>query len=283
LTTNKNKLNLDVILWGLASALLFCTFGAHAANASLTITPQKVILYDDSRSHDLHVVNRGQRTGVFEISWLDYVMDEAGGVQPWQASPRSPWSVQPYIRYSPRRITLKPGESQVLRVSLRRSTEQVANGEYFSHLRVITINDNLEETLRLQKMVQTRSSESSAGVAVSTKLAIGIPVLWRHSENPSSANIVVKQVDRLNNQLRLQIRRNGALSTRGYLHVFGEKNNQRYPLIKPAHFVIYANIEQRETVLLLKEPVPKDGRLLVLYSQSKDDVKNILGQVSVEF
>ncbi len=265
------------MFWGVL--LSFFTATVLAEKASLTITPQKIILSDGSRSQKLHVVNQGQRTGVYEVSWLDYTMNQSGGIDPWEMSLQSPWSIQSYVRYSPRRFTLKPGENRLLRVALKRSSKKVPEGEYFSHLRVLTINDNLEKTLlegKNSKINSKQEKKASSAISISSKLAMAIPVIWRNSNAVSGAAIEIQKIDYTNNKIHLNVTRSGPLSTRGFFHVFIEKNKDRELINKPSGFIIYANINSLETTLSLIKSLPGRGKLIIIYSESIDNTEDII-------
>ena len=104
--------------------------------AVLFIYPTLIMFEGNERSATITLTNRGDATGTFETSWSELTMTPEGGLI---KSENPPWSVQPFVRYSPRRVTLQPSESQVIKVALRRDQE-APEGEYYSHFRVLTIN-----------------------------------------------------------------------------------------------------------------------------------------------
>ena len=107
------------------------------ADAVLFIYPTLVMFEENQRSAEVTVSNRGDQTGTFEMSWSEMTMTPEGGLVKREGP--AAWSIQPYVRYSPRRVTLAPLESQVVRIAVRRGVD-VPEGEYYSHFRVLTLN-----------------------------------------------------------------------------------------------------------------------------------------------
>jgi fimbrial chaperone protein len=278
LTRNINVFNLKCIL-----ILLLWQFAniACANQANLVLTTTSVMLDKNSRHTSVHIVNQGQRTGVFEINWLDHTMNEQGELVAWKPPLKSPWSIQPYIRYSPRRVTLGPGESQLIKVALKAQARQAEKGEYFSHLKVITINNNVEETLLLAKRGNNRvNKENDSTINIKSLLGISIPVIWRHDVPSPKAKLTLKEIDTTNNSLLLTINRQGLSSTRGFLHIFQDADNKDFML--PVPVVIYPNVAHREIRLSLPIEYPANGNFDIIYSDAKDNTDTLIGSLSIQ-
>jgi len=282
---------MHVILWLVACSLLTLPSIAFSKNATLMLTAHILHIDQNSRSGVIHVINDGDRTGVFELRWIDHIMSESGKLQTWNDPAQSPWSLQPYARFSPRRITLKPSESQVVRVVLKPKSRTAPLGEYFSHLRILTINSNLEETLKEQQNKVSKNVDS--GITINAKIGMSIPVIWRNSDDKQKATIEFKRIDVASNddnksepvkdEMLLKVTRHGLISTRGYIHVFIKKNGNREQIIGPHPFNIYANIESLELRLKMPEQYPSNGEFLVLYSDAKDNTDNIISSVTITY
>ncbi|BFM14886.1 hypothetical protein R50073_10690 [Maricurvus nonylphenolicus] len=251
-----------------------------ASEASLFLTPQSIIFDEKSRSQAVHVVNRGNRTGVFAIRWIDHTMTEEGRLFTWKEPDKSPWSLQPYVRYSPRRVTLRPGESQLVRIALKKPYDQVPIGEYFSHLNVVMLNKNVEESIRQQ---EEGSEEAEAGVfRVVARTGISIPVLWRHTRDQPAAEVEISQWNSSQQTLSLQVKRLGQVSTRGFLHVIYQQNGKEKRLLDPHPLVIYPNIDGRKVNLSLANRALAGGKLYVYYSADKEHWDKPLGFASIQ-
>ncbi len=217
------------------------------AGAVLFIYPTLVMFEGNQRSAEITLTNRGDQTGTFETSWSDMTMAPGGGLVKYEG--QAPWSVQSYVRYSPRRVTLAPSESQIIKIALRRG-QDVPEGEYYSHFRVLTLNseDPAAET--------EDAGAAAAAVSITARAAVAIPIVWRNSRDTSSASIESVRIDPNANQLTVDVRRHGQLSARGYLHVFetAPDGTRRY-LAEPVQLVIYPNINSRLTAIELKDGV----------------------------
>jgi len=257
--------------------LSLCLSDSTAADgAGLFISANELIFDRNTRSHSLHITNRGNRTGVYTMSWIDHTMTEEGRLLAWKEPSQSPWSLQPYIRFSPRRVTLRPGESQRIRIALKSNRSEFEGGELFSHLRVLTLNNNLEATTSPNK----NTAEVSPGIEIKTRSAINIPVVWRKTSAQPKATITLNS--RTNMSLTLNIRRIGQVSNRGFLHVMHRFGGVSKALTNTSPFVIYANIENRTTTLNFDAALPQQGSLDIYYSSSKDDLDQLLGQTNLK-
>ena len=255
-------------------ALLCLSRAAWAEGAGLFISAHELIFDQQTRSHSVHITNRGNRTGVYALSWIDHTMTEAGTLAIWKSAGHSPWSLQPYIRFSPRRVTLRPGESQRVRITLKKDREKLAEGELFSHLNVLVMNDNLEATQR------PGNANSPAGnSSVKARTAISIPVIWRNTPDKPRADISVAAIG--HDSVQLRIERIGQASTRGFLHLLHRDKGKAVELIDTQPFIIYSNIKQRLITLNLNSELPQRGQLEVYYSRNLDNTQQLSKQTRI--
>ena len=221
------------------------------AGAVLFMYPTEVVFEDSQRSAEITLSNRGDQTGTFEMSWTHMTMTPEGGLMKYDGEP--PWSVQPYVRYSPRRATLAPSESQVIKIALRRG-QDVPEGEYYSHFKVLTLRSEDPSA------EQADAAEPAAGFSITTRSAIAIPVIWRNSRATPSASIESVLIDADANELSVDVRRHGLLSVRGYLHLLESvPDGIRSSLAEAAPLVIYPNIDTRVTTIELNDGVRADS------------------------
>ncbi len=216
------------------------------AAAVLFIHPTLVMFEGNERSATITLSNRGDQTGTFEMSWTDMTMTPSGGLVKNEGP--APWSLQSYVRYSPRRVTLAPLESQVVRIAVRRGLD-VPEGEYYSHFRVLTLNS--EDPLA----AEAESDEpTGAAITIEARSAVAVPIVWRNSRDSSSASIEAVRIDQDTNQLSVDVLRHGQLSVRGFLHVFETAaDGSRSPLAQPVPLVIYPNLDARTMAIDLIE------------------------------
>lgn len=172
-------------------------------------------------------------------------MTQNGGLS--LADDDAPWSLQPFLRFSPRRVTLQPGETQVVKIALRPNRD-AAQREYYSHLRVVTMEDDLEAAM-------SGSKAAGKAVTVSARTAIAVPVVWRNSSATPHARIESATFDLKQKAVVVELRRTGTLSTRGYLHLLdsddGRDSEDLRALADPVPVVIYPSSEQRTVAIPL--------------------------------
>ncbi len=218
------------------------------AGPVLFIHPTLVMFEGNTRSATITLANRGDETGTFEMSWTDMSMTADGGLMKLE-SPAA-WSIESYVRYSPRRVTLAPLESQVIRIAVRRGLD-VPEGEYFSHFRVLTLNS--EDPFAAEA---NADEPTGAAVTIEARSAVAIPIIWRNSRESSSASIEAVRIDQDTNQLSVDVRRHGPLSVRGFLHVVETAaDGARSSLAEPMALVIYPNLDARTMTIELNDGV----------------------------
>jgi P pilus assembly chaperone PapD len=220
------------------------------AGAVLLIYPTMIMFEGNERSATVTLKNDGDATGTFETSWSELAMTDEGGLI--KVDGETPWSIQPYVRYSPRRVTLEPSGSQVIKIALRRDQE-APEGEYYSHFKVLTLNS---QDLPGESNTETEPEETETAVKITARAAVAIPIIWRNSQSSSTATIESVSIDRDTNQLMVDVRRRGKLSVRGYLHVLGKTSDgEDAALADPVPLIIYPSIDQRITAITLNDDV----------------------------
>ncbi len=224
----------------LALAILIRTEIAVAGAAQLYIHPTLVELSSSKRSATVNIINRGDAAGVFTIAWVDYAMTVEGGLT--ASEQRAAWSLQPHVRHSPRRVTLLPGETQLIKIALRHGKD-VPEGEYYSHLKVLTLNDELDASSNPR---EARNAAERRPVTIEARSAIAVPVIWRNSRAAPRAAIASVRLDTELSELSVDVQRVGGLSTRGYLHVYRTASDgSRHALAEPVPLVIYPSLNRR--------------------------------------
>jgi fimbrial chaperone protein len=244
----------------------FLSSAAYAQKASLFIHPTKIEMAQKSRGATVHITNRGNATGTFSISWVDMLMDEAGGISVQKQG--SAWSLQPWVRYSPRRITLAPGQSQVIKVAVNRR-KKAPTKEFFSHLKVLTLNSNVGS------VDASKTSSLNNAATVTARSAMAIPVIWRNLNEPAEAIISDVNINTTESTVTVRVKRLGEASTRGYLQVYAtDARKITNRLIDPIPVIIYPNIQTRHIKIDINDRLSRairDGRLHIVYARDVDD------------
>lgn len=115
--------------------LLALLSGAAYANISLSPFYIEFDANSSNRSAQVRFTNTTNRNQTYNIRMVNFAQSSDGGYVPI-STPRdgNPFA-STYLEFSPRVVSLEPGESQVVRL-LRRGMAGVPDGEYVSHLMI---------------------------------------------------------------------------------------------------------------------------------------------------
>ena len=230
--------------------------------AQVMVTPTRAVLEGRLRSTEILVINGGDQTATFRVSLLDLAMDERGNTSTLEGAPGA-FSAQPFIRFSPRQVTLAPGASQSVRIQVRKP-EHMAPGEYRSHLQ-------FQAMPKAETKETARENPEHLSVNIRAVFGLSIPVIVRHG--PTQVQCSLSQLslqggpDRC--RLGLFLLRQGNRSCYGDLvatwHPAGGK---AVPVGRFNGIAVYANLAQRELEMGLDLPpgkTLKGGVLKVAY------------------
>ncbi len=149
------------------------------AQASLLISPVRVVMDDSTRSAEVSLLNTTQVTNRYRIEWIEYRQDQNDRYV-IDTNNRRPASRM--LSYSPRMVTLAPGKMQKIRLRYRPST--VEEGEYRSHLRMTALAPDSDE-LRKDK----DNSDKNAKLAINVQLSFDLPIIVRKGSGDVQVDI----------------------------------------------------------------------------------------------
>lgn len=141
------------------------------------VTPSRVVFDDRTRSAQVTLMNTGSEAGTFRVSFIRQNMTENGQFIAVESNEKGMFS-DPMIRFSPRQLILPPGQSQVVRLMLRKPKE-LAKGEYRSHM----LFQNLPKTsgTSLEDSIKAKESKTIT-VEIIPVVGISIPIIVRHGK-----------------------------------------------------------------------------------------------------
>lgn len=238
---------------------------------NLTIAPTRVVFEGRTRSEVLTLINNGSESAVYRISVIEMRMLEDGGFERVKdgADPASVRSAKGMFRYAPRRIELQAGQTQSIRILLRKPPE-LPEGEYRSHLFIQAI----------PKEGAGRSVESlGGGQDLSIKLTIipgvTLPVIVRHgnlSATPMLSDFSLTPADegKSGPELSFRINRSGTKS------VYGDLTATYFPSGRNNGVVV-------SQIRLLAVYVPNASRSVVMQLTLPEDVELAGGKIAVKF
>lgn len=166
-----------------AFAMFVSTLKPALAGANLMVTPSRVVFEERTRSAQVTLLNKGDETGTFRISFIRQQMTEGGQFVEAEEDEPGLYS-DSMVRYSPRQITLPPGQPQVVRLMLRKPRD-LEEGEYRSHMLFQSIPEASKSNL------ESALAEDSQGIRVEIIPIVGIsiPIIVRHGRLESELRL----------------------------------------------------------------------------------------------
>jgi P pilus assembly chaperone PapD len=155
------------------------------ARADLLLVPQRIVFEEQDRAATLSLVNNGAETETYRISWKQLHQLPDGQYTEIQTAGSGEHFADDMIRYSPRQITLQPGEQQTVRLMLRKPPD-LPTGEYRSHLAF---------TAEPRQIPAPAAAGNGSGKSVGVQLAfvygVSIPVIVRQGQLSASATLAM--------------------------------------------------------------------------------------------
>lgn len=119
------------------------------------------------------------------------------------------------IRYAPRQVILQPGETQAVRLMVRKPTD-LQDGEYRSHM--------LFQRLQAVKGIETKATETSPGISMSLLIGTSIPIFIREGDSEIELEFDKLALNETDGTyfLNMQVKRKGLYSSRAIIKIFEE-------------------------------------------------------------
>ncbi|MGR4865108.1 hypothetical protein [Caulobacter sp. LARHSG274] len=255
--------------------------------ADLSISPKRVTFDEAGRSATVYIFNRGSQAATYSLGLVDRVMTpdgqirtvaEAAGAPDGVAAGARLKSAAALLTFAPRRVTLKPGESQTVRIRVLRPAD-LAVGEYRSHL---TVTDVPPETAGLTAEEAAAPGAGELAVRVVALFSVSIPVIVRQGpadvqagidavrfsvkDSPASGAAGAKRTG----VLSVDLVRQGASSLFGDVEIRAVKAGKPGEVIGGAKGVaVYGEIDRRTLALPLTR-VPASGETLNIVLRDDD-------------
>ena len=155
------------------------------ARADLLLVPQRIVFEEQDRAATLTLVNNGNETETYRISWKQLRQLPDGQYAEIAAPGPGEQFADEMIRYSPRQVTLEPGEPQTVRLMLRKPTDLPA-GEYRSHLAFTA-----EPRMIGAPASANGGNGKNLGVQLAFVYGVSIPVIVRQGQLSASATLAM--------------------------------------------------------------------------------------------
>jgi P pilus assembly chaperone PapD len=268
----------------LLAAVFFQTIPSTSyAGASLGVAPTRVVFEGRERTATVGLINRGNETAVFRISFQEMRMTENGKIEVIENPPADGMYASKMVRYSPRQVTLPPGKAQVVRILLRKPPG-LPDGEYRSHMlfREVPRDTSSSITKELGKNREFK-------IRIIPVVGISIPVIVRQGKLEATAGIdklsFTPANEKLNSgTLSLEITRTGNESVYGDFTVKLKQKDNEIVVGKANGVALYTPNTHRNFSIKIQAPENvqlNSGELEVIYSVPPSDGDRVFGKATL--
>jgi hypothetical protein len=246
------------------------------AQGDLLVTPSRVIFEGSTQKEVLNLVNMGNETATYSVSFVQRAMKEDGSFIEIAQPELGQNFADPYVRIFPRQVTLAPREAQTIVLQYRRKAD-MRPGEYRSHL-------YFRSEKNYVPLGDSKAAKDSKSLSVELIPIFGmsIPVIIRTGETKVTAsltNLKLESNDQTKQNLSFNINRIGNISLYGDIRVqFIPENGKPFDVAAVNGVGVYTNINSRKMTLSLDNntgQLLKKGKLQVTY-RSHDEAKAVV-------
>ncbi len=156
--------------------------GSVGGMGDINLFPKRVVIDGRRQVSTIGLYNKTIDPGDYEISLVDMAMRPDGQLVPFdngasEAEKARVATASPFLRYSPRRVTLDGSESQIIRLMARGGSDLPA-GEYRSHFLVVSVPRDERQGFSIEDAVEGETQDG-IGVSIRPRFGISIPVIVR--------------------------------------------------------------------------------------------------------
>lgn len=247
----------------------------QTASAGLLVTPTRVIFEGRERTKEVFLINKSNKTATYRIGFKNLRPNKDGSYTEITEPNNDERFADSLIRFSPRQVTLKPEESQTVRIVVRKKRD-LEVGEYRSHL-------YFKETPPPDFGTNIEEDANAKGISIQVLplMSISIPVILRNGDLSTDAKITeAKLVKATKGQyIKLSIDRSGNSSVYGDLiatYTNGSGESQEIGRINSLS-VLYPSGVRDINLSLLPDVREKDfsnGSIRLTYTERPDLAAN---------
>jgi len=253
----------------------------------LVVAPTRIVFEGRARTAQISLLNRGSTAATYRISLINMRMTEDGGFKEIDEPAPGEQFADRLIRYAPRQVVLAPGESQAVRLLLRKP-RGLEPGEYRSHLLLRAIPSQ-----NIGKSVEKRSSDDTGiSVVLVPIFGVSIPVIVRHGDLTATVSLTDLTLAAAVGQskeerISFRINRDGDRSVLGDLTVTYFPNGGKADelvVARVTRLAVYTPNASRTVIMALRFPdgvTLGHGRLHVAFRESLEDGAALLGEAEI--
>lgn len=231
--------------------------------ANISVSPFYLEFYTDSskRIGQVRFTNNANVEKTYVIKLTNFQQDHTGKYSPADKNTKNILLADEYLEWSPHQVTLKPNQSQVIRVQ-RRGMATVPDGEYVSHLLI------QEQPGKIYGDFESQN-DGSLIINLQALYEVSIPVMIINGDLTATAKIKSAKLDKNSKEPKVSvvIERDGDKSFYGTLIVKQGKEE----LGRVNKFRIFTTTETRDIDVPLTEK-PKGDISIVLMDEKTNEV-----------
>ena len=247
------------------------------AQGNLLLTPMRLVFDGTKNTQELNLVNIGNDTTTFSISFINYKMQEDGTFVKTEKPDEMQMSAEPYLRVYPQKVTLAPGEPQVIMLQYRRKSN-MQPGEYHSHLYFRAEKDNTPLGMK-----NTKTDSSHLIINLIPVYGLCIPIIIRTGDvnvNITLSDLKLEKIPNLSNYLKLTINRSGNISTYGDIIVeYLPTKGKPIQIGAIKGIGVYTDINKRNIAVKLNDTpgtLINNGKLKIRYITNEESKKAVI-------
>ena len=252
------------------------------AHADLLISPTRVLVTDQQSIAQVTLRNTGAQARTYRMEWREMRRNDEGSYHIIENPGPDDRIASPMLRYSPRQISLAPGETQTVRIQYR-PQDGLTPGEYRSHLRFTTVGGEEADP-------EPQPGERAQAI-MRIGLAFSIPVIVRVGE-PEGLEVRISRVQprmetnqadgKTRTALDITLERSGTYSSFGDINIHMQER-QDGPVVlvgKSTDFAIFADAAARPISVILRDDVaiPQGAWMRVSYDGKQEFAGRVLAE-----
>lgn len=163
-----------IFLWTLLLPLSAQPAPVAPGPSDLMIIPTRVVMEGRQRATEVVLKNIGKAPAIYRIQLKEMVMTPTGQLKDRDKAPGEITATD-LVRFSPRQVELAPGETQTVRIQVRKP-ELLPDGEYRSHMLFQGVPP------AEAPLAPETEQEKKLSFTITPIYGIAIPVILRHGE-----------------------------------------------------------------------------------------------------
>ena len=276
-----------IIVKLLASVICLLIFGISGSlkpveaqqSGGLQVVPTRIVFEGRKRSAEVNLQNNGTKRETYRLSFKNMRMLESGDYEDVKEPRQDEKFADSLIRFSPRQVTLDPGEGQTIRLLVRKK-KNLPKGEYRSHLFFRSLPPkNFGESLE----DPSGGEKDEISIQLIPVYGVTIPVIVRHGKGSGSVRLTDLGLDQGGDDKKaifsMQLNRIGNFSVFGDIEVTHLPAQGDEKVVGNIHGIAVFTPNQSRNLRVFLEPQKLEkGKLHIVYRQIPEQGGEILAE-----